>query len=121
MRWVLLLLGLVVGRSEAHRRLSPYDCQAQAFIVAEGAPTLRRGRAFSDTYGTYEDARVDSTGRGTALLAQVPECLRAEVIPIKVVGARLGDAVEWINAQCMARDCVVFSAYAHLQGRFKLA
>ena len=94
-------------------------CEAQAFILAEGAPTLKRGKTFSMEWG-YVDARIDISGRGTALLQKVDPCLLAGVIPLKVMDGMLKEAVEYITEKCASRACIVYTAYPKVTGNFKV-
>jgi hypothetical protein len=112
-RLLLILLLLVATQATALRRLSPYLCKYRSFVLAQGAETDRRGVVFSDNFGRYEDARIDDTGAGTALLKRMPACLQASATPVKVTAPqRLGEALAWIEAQCVGgEDCIVYSAF----------
>lgn len=117
---ILCLLGVLKVHA-LQRRLGAYVCAADSFVLAQGAPTLRRGRSFSDVPGKYVDARLDATGKGTALLTKMPFCLREKSISVKINGSAiaLNNAVKWIDAKCFEKDCIVFSDYK-VEGHFKV-
>jgi hypothetical protein len=109
---VFLLITIYANALVLRRRLPVHECDATAFVLARGAPVLTRGRTFSPplTIG-YNDARVDDTGEGTAMLSHIPPCLHATITPIKIThDSALGSAVAWLDDTCrLSSKCVVYS------------
>ena len=121
---IFLLLCLVTPTAHAlgARRLSPHQCEAKAYILAQGAPvhSSQGSRTFTDQEG-FVNPRVDSTGHGTALLNKMPPCLQENAMSIKVDGpAALVRAIAWLDIQCAEERCVVYSDYEPTRGRFEV-
>ena len=109
-RLLLLLLAAAAVPSHARRRLSLDVCAHRAFVLAQGAP-LPNGKVFPPQRG-YVDARVDDSGRGTALARKMPICQRMGATSLKIVNpSALWSAVAWLERECAQMDCVVYSAY----------
>jgi hypothetical protein len=119
---LLISVAQVMGMAIT-RRLGAHVCQAQAFILAQGALTKLRGKTFTDLPSiVYLDARDDASGQGARLIEKMPLCLRDNAIPVKVNGTRLAlnNAIEWIDHVCVD-ECVVYSAFDIGSGhRFKI-
>jgi len=122
--FLLLLTAFVVtGLVSAfgNRRLVGHACNHAVYILAEGAPTVLPGRSFAADRQQWFDARIDDTGIGTALLAGLPECMRANAVSIKVTDPRrLFEAVAYIDSRCVAAQCLVLTKFTGVHGRFRV-
>ena len=122
MKLHLLLLLIPFAHAFGNRRLSGHICAHQVYILAQGAPTEKPGKTFSADREKWYDAKIDDSGVGTALLASLPECQKANAISIKVTDdSRLFEAVAYINARCVAAECLVMTKFAGVHGaRFRV-
>ena len=114
--YLFFLISLVVAYG--NRRLSAYICIADAYILADGARVKYPGKTFSDRYAGYVDARQDPSGNGTAMLQIMPECLRPKAFSVRANKTRVADAAKWIDTKCIGRECIVYTAYPNVVGRY---